>query len=80
MQFRFILRFSSDAKCVIVLNHKPPFFVPKGAKKRPKFFFQKAPQFWSKAPHFESFENKIDPLCRFYSSFELQFSLEKLKT
>ena len=29
--------------------------MPKTAKKRPNFFFQKAPQFWSKPPHFETF-------------------------
>ena len=39
----------------IVLNLKPPFFVSKSAKKRPTNIFPKAPQFWSKAPQFETF-------------------------
>ena len=52
--------------CVIVLNQKPPFFVPKGAKKRPKFFFQKAPPILVKGA---TFEVENDPLCHFYSSF-----------
>ena len=29
--------------------------MPKSARRRPKIFFSKAPQFWSKAPHFENF-------------------------
>ena len=40
------------AVLVKVLNWKAPSFLPKGAKKRPKMFFQKAPQFYSKPPQF----------------------------
>jgi len=70
---------AENAKCLIVLNQKPPFFLPKGAKKRPKFFFQKAPQFWFKVPHFETFEVENYPPCHFYSSFMQQFFQEELK-
>ena len=39
----------------IVRNQEAPFFVLKSAKKRPKIFFNKAPQFQPKAPQFETF-------------------------
>ena len=54
------------------------------AKKRPKFFFQKAPQFWSKAPQFEIFpiehEVENDPPNHFYCIFMWQFLPEQCKT
>ena len=47
------LQYTSLPNWLNVLNQKAPLSEPKSAKKSPKFFSQKTPQFWSKEPQFK---------------------------